>query len=367
MKLDLITHDKPIIEKEMEKLKDAQTDSGNFTNFGKFPSFTDKESKRQSTATYFQTAFILISLLKAQEFVDKDYLDVINKAFSFLDSKTNRNPIDYEGVSIGAYAYALGMKHDSSREEVAIEFLRQLENAKVDHGDSKKCYKIKINSKACDMRHTAYAAMAYLKLDDVKSAMPLIYWLLKEFNFYSLSGYTYNTAILSEPIAEAAVALGVKSTDFEVTLNDRHRLNKSFKYTNANKNDRHEVKFIPNTKYIDMTVEGTGYCSITRIDETVVTEHILSPSFTVDIDSNIESTRSNERIVKICAMYNSTGLTETSIVNVIYEVEFPTGYVYAGILNEKKQQEFIKVSFSWNYLEFIRIHIIDQWFSNFVL
>ncbi|XP_070504782.1 uncharacterized protein [Chironomus tepperi] len=338
MELQLINADIPTIEKELDKLKKQQTDDGNFENFGNFPSFSD-DTKRKDTRTYFQTAYVLISFLKAKKFVTNSYQDVIDKAFKYLDSKSIRNLVDIEGKSIAAYAYALN-KEDGAAIDTAKDFLDGIEEVMIDYGGNKRCFKIERSSSNCDMRHTAYAAMAYLTLDDIGKAMPLIYWMIKEYNFYMYQGYTYNTAILSEPIADAAVALGVDFTNFEVTLKSDNKPLKSLKFDKRN-NNYEEIPFIPNTLSLDVTVDGTGFCSVTRVDEIIITEATMIDLFTVTVTPSTSNTQ-NEKIVTVCASYNSTDQEKDSILNVVYEVEFPSGYIYGGIVDEKKQRQDIK-------------------------
>ncbi|KAL7011303.1 hypothetical protein ACKWTF_014220 [Chironomus riparius] len=336
MELKLINADIPVIEKELDKLKKAQTTAGSFENFGNFPDIREDPS-RKNTQNYFQTAFVLISFLKAQKIVTNSYMDVIDKAFIYLDDESNRYSVDSEGLSIAAYAYALGIEYDEGRENEAKKLLDTIERAKVDYGGNKKCFKIKTASTECHMRHTSYAAMAYLKLNEIDKAMPLIYWMLKEYNFYIYQGYTYNSAILSEPIADATIALGVDVTDFEVALTSEDKPYKKFKFTNKNVNDYHEVPFIPNVNKISMIVEGTGFCTVTRVNEFMVEEAEINNQFSVTI-----TPKASEGIVNVCASYSSTESNQNSILNVVYEVEFPTGYIFAGVVNEQSHRKDIK-------------------------
>lgn len=342
MELTLITHDKPAIEKEVEKLKEQQTPEGNFKNFGKFPDFN--RNNRESTGTYFETAFILISILKAQSFTTKSYMDVINKAFGYLDDDKNKLTVDNEGLSIAAYAYSLGAKYNDDRISTVKEMLKKIEKFVIVTDNHQKCYRISLNENTCNMRHTAYTAMAYLKLNDIDKAMPLVYWLLKNYNFNLYTGYTYNTAILSEPIAEAAVTLNTASTNLKVTLKNELRFKEMLKFTQATVKNYHEIIYPPNSRLVDMTVSGTGFCSITRITELMIVEKFSYPKFDVTLKTDIKAQRNNEKILRVCAKYDATDSSYLILVNVIYEVEMPSGYIYMGILDEKSKMKEIKVS-----------------------
>ncbi|XP_070504802.1 CD109 antigen-like [Chironomus tepperi] len=341
MELKLIPMDKSAIEKELDVLKDAQTENGHFGNFGSVPDFDRHD--RGNTQQYFETAYILVSFLKAKSLVDKDYSDVIDKAFSYLDNDKNKHSVDNEGLSIAAYANVLEGSYE--RKLTAMELMDTIEKSSIEYKNNKKCLKIRPNDDKCSLRHTAYTALVYLKLDQIHKAMPLIYWLLKSYNFQTYNGYTYNVAIMTEPIAEAAIYLQTDSTDFEVMLKDELNFEKSLRITKENSTEAHKILFPSYSKLFSSTASGHGYCSITKITEKIYSQSKSSAAFevTVGVMVNATNLRPKEKVVQICAEFDASNSDFFTLSNVIYEVEMPSGYIYVGMVDEEKVSKEISL------------------------
>ncbi|KAL7011351.1 hypothetical protein ACKWTF_014234 [Chironomus riparius] len=341
MKLKLIPVDKSAIEKELDALEAAQMETGQFKNFGAVPDLDRQD--RGNTPEYFETAYILVSFLKAKDQVGKVYSDVIDKAFSYLDNNQNKHSVDNEGLSIAAYANALEGSYE--RKLIALDFLDTIEKSSIDYKNNQKCFKIKPQDEKCSLRHTAYAALVYLKLNEIHKAMPLIYWLLKSYNFQIYSGYTYNVAIMTEPIAEAAIYLQTDLTDFEVLLSDELNFEKSLRIRKENSTEAHKVEFPSYSKVFKSTASGHGYCSITKITEKIYSQSKSSSAFEIvaTVLNNATNLKSKEKVVRICAEFDASNSDFFKLSNVIYEVEMPSGYIYMGILNEERMLKDIKV------------------------
>jgi len=342
MELKLIPVDKSAIENELNALKEVQMESGQFKNFGSVPDLD--RSDRGNTPEYFETAYILVTFLRVKELIDKDYSDVIDKAFKYLDNENNKHTVDNEGLSVAAYANILEGSYE--RKLIAMELLDTIEKSAIDYKNNKKCFKIKPQDEKCSLRHTAYAAMVYLKLKEIHKAMPLIYWLLKSYNFQTYNGYSYNVAIMTHPIAEAAIYLQTDMTDFEVILKDELNFEKSLRITKENSTEAHKILFPSYSKIFNSSAYGHGYCSITKITEKIYSQSKSSAVFEISatIIANSTSLKSKEKVVRVCAEFDASNSDFFTLSNVIYEVEMPSGYVYVGILNEDKMLKDIKVS-----------------------
>lgn len=321
----------------------AQDEKGKFQDFGTFPKINQNE---ENNRIYFETAFVLISLMKAHNFLQNDsFKEVIDKGFEYLDNPSNVKSVRLDGLSIAAYAYALGSKYDESRTFKASNMLDQIEQSSTDLGKYDKCYKIKRDDSECDLVHTAYTALAYLTVNQMHKAMPAVYWIIKMEKFYSYNGYAYSASITSEPVAQAAALLDVSSTNFVIKFRGiDNEPEKIFKYPNDKNESRKEFSFIPDTKNIAVILKGSGYCSVTRINQITVSNQKLIPYFNVRLDPNIESSISNERIVRVCTTYDGTNSNKFTLFRVIYAIELPSGYEYLGIKDEEKYKKLIQVS-----------------------
>ena len=109
----------------------------------------------------------------------------------------------------------------------------------------------------------------------------------------------------------------------------------------ATNNTYHELEMIlpKNTKNVTALIEGFGYCLIT-----VVTEHAHiidkpNPQFNLEITPMI---RRRKSCVEVCALYEplEDENNNSTIRNVIYDVEMPNGYFSSGSFKGKNAPNY---------------------------
>jgi len=329
MEIGAIPKQSSLVQQELDYLKSTQQDNGKFDDFGDFPS-TDARYGTQA-ADYFQTAFVLIPFLKFKELVDKNYDDVIRKGFNYLKSNKRRSQLNYEGYPVAAYAYAL-----NSDEINANQLFYDVEQLAVDHGSNKKCIKVSRDDSECQLRHTTYAALAYIQLNEITKALPFVNWLISIQNFNYFYSNTYDYALATEPIAKLAKYLKTDQTSLTVTLKNERNFEKTVNINNENSETFQDIEFPQYSQDVISTANGHGYCSITTIFERT----IILPKVTNMFKLTVSPTERNDRefFLKICAEYAGYSV----VMNVIYEVEMPSGYVFVEILDLEGQSE-IKV------------------------
>ena len=335
METGVIPKDSAIITNGLDSLKASQTENGSFDNFGNFLEFHgDSES-----AQYFQTAFILIPFLKFRGFAAKKYDDVIDKGFNFLNGARNMKLLDKEALSIGAYVYALN--NDINQLQ---EILNEVEESAVQIDENKKCYKLSENHTNCDLRHTAYAALAYITVNQVDYAKDIVKYILLQYKLRSYYGNDFNHVLSTEVISKYLIAKKDNTTtDFKVTFTSELGLESILNVTNSNQKDLHEFIFPDYTLHPKITINGTGVCSIRKIIESYTAVEHESSKFNVTVTPQ-PVVNQNERIVRVCATYQPQGNfnKSDSLFSVIYDVEMPSGYLYKEIVDFDKQTD-IKV------------------------
>lgn len=320
-----------IIEQELDYLKNKQQSNGEFEDFGDFP--TTKDKYGTPAASFFKTAFVLIPFLKFKGLVDINYDNVIQKGFDYLKSNENRWQLNYEGYPVAAFAYALN--NDKIN---ANRLLSEIEKLSVDLGSNKKCYKVSRDDSECELRHTTYAVLAYVQLDEISKALALVNWLI---TFYNLNYYYSNThdyALVTEPIAKLAKHLKTDSTQLKVTLKNERKFEKIVGINSENSEIFQEIQFPRYSQDVISIANGHGYCSITTIFERIVSLPIVTAKFKLTINPTEKNYK--ERIVKICAEYVGNSV----VMNVIYEVKMPSGYVFVEVIDIENQTGDIKVS-----------------------
>jgi len=347
MDLKLIYEDSEVIEKELNILKDAQLESGEFHNFGKIPTYSEDNANYNLSKRYFETAFILISFLKTDKLVQNSYDDVIEKALDFLGSNTDGYENGNEASSIVAYAFSLKSLDDSYYVIKTKNFLDAVEKTLIDHGGKEMCVKVKSTDVNCNLRHTAYTAMAYLNLNQAHKAVPLVYWLLKSYNFNVLNGNFFNAAIMSEPIAKAANFIKSEKTDVTVLLNDEYNFADTLKLVDGNVTDFHISTFPKYSKVLNSTVFGHGFVSITKVIERTLDFAVaIEPTFSIKINilNNKTITKSGETVVQVCASFDKVKWFLHEMNHVVYEIQMPSGYIFDEIIGLENKKKDIRVS-----------------------
>lgn len=303
-----------IIEKELDELKRKQNPNGSFDDFGQLPYSKD---------VYFQTAYIAHSFLKVKNVVKKSYSDVLANCFAFLDNQSNMLQSGKEGLSMAAYAYAL-----YGKKERTLELLKEVEKEVHQITESQKCFKLQTLD-PCDIRHSSYAAMAYIKINEKVKALHIFNWLVQHHNENKYSSNTHAYAIATEVIAEMAKLLKTLDTDFKVTLKNEANFEKTIHVTDKNMKETFEIEYPEYSRMVDLTASGKGFCSITLIMEKTITINETASKFEMDVK------QLSETLVQVCATYKpNEELNVAEILNnVIYDVEMPSGHIFSKVVD----------------------------------
>jgi len=314
------------IERHLDALKNQQTANGNFNNFG---------SKPFSRSEYFRTAYILIPFLKLKKFVTKNYDDVINKGFAYLSGIHVVSGIDKEAYSAAAFAYSLNNQDDQ-----AEDMMNEVEKYVVKIDKNRRCYKLSTSDAKCDLRHTSYAAIAYLTMNKFDEAKSLISYIHDEYKKIRSFAYNPHFGIATEALAKFLIARPVTSpTNFTVTLTNEFDFIKVVQITAANQKDSVEVLIPDYTLNLKTAIQGTGLCSIKQEAEKSFEMSKINSKFILKV--KIPTSTSNTRIVQVCATYQpqEDEVSMQTLLNVIYDVEMPSGYIYKESVNIASKPE----------------------------
>ncbi|XP_070504792.1 thioester-containing protein 1 allele S3-like [Chironomus tepperi] len=306
MEIGALPENQEIIEKELNLLKDQQT-----------------------------SIISEVSQAIFRNFVNKNYDAVINKGFSYLNGITSGSPSDMESYSIAAYAYALLGNH-----KMAKSLLKQTEKHKKEFNTKKYCLKSSFDTD-CNIMHTSYAVIAYLTMNMTREAKPFSAWIMDSYKPNKYYSYTNTYAVAAEAISKFLIANpSTAKTDFTVTLTNEMDFNKVIHVTKANQKNEVEVIYPDYTLNPQFSIQGSGFCSITKIMESTIALTQSSSKFTLLVTTRGGSS-TREKIVKVCATYQpkEDEVSLETIFNVIYDVELPSGYVYKEIVNLSSKPE----------------------------
>ncbi|CAG9810251.1 unnamed protein product [Chironomus riparius] len=334
MDLNAIPQNTEVIKAELDALKTFQEPDGSFKNFGSMPKY---RGNPESTK-YFQTAYILIPFIKFRKYFNTTYDDVINKGFASLDI-----PLKSEVSALSVAALAYGLNGNKSK---ATSLLEEIKKSMIDGGKGEKCFKIMRNETKCDVRHTSYAMLAYMAINETVVAKELVTFLLKEHNVNLYYSNTHPHAIATEAVSTAMQGGKKIKTDFTVQLQNEGDFNKTVHVTSNNIKDTIEVEFPEYSSEAKIKSLGHGYCAITTIIEKTTKLDQANSKFTLNVKTYSGSV-SSEAIVNVCATYNANiddNGGSQSIFNVIYDVEFPSGYVYEELIgiNQKTEISYVR-------------------------
>lgn len=332
MEIDALPMNKQIIERELDALKSFQDSEGKFTNFGNVP----KSPEDNETANYFQTAYVLIPFLRFNKNLTKDYTDVISKGIGYLKGSTNKLKLKRQALSIAAYTFAL------YNDKVEAKNLLKAVESDIVQKNKETCFKVERNSAECDLRHTSYAAIAYIALNDFDKAKSVIAWLLQTHNLNKYYSNTHPYAIATEAIAKYVSTLSTKKTEFTVNVKNDGGFNVNINVNKTNLINAIELDLPDYSLVLNTSISGSGYCSITTILEKIINVDVEDPLFSLKLTKK-KTAINDEKIIEVCAIYNpDDGQNTHTLLNVIYDVKLPSGYIYASIVDNEKKPE-IKV------------------------
>jgi len=344
MTADAVPMDKKVLFEHMDVLQGLQEADGTFTS-SKFNYFyglpgTNQGDSYKDSEKYFAAAYCLIPAVRHRKFMDGKYDDFIKKGFSYLDNDNNRLQVMRYGLSIAAYVYAL-----DNQPEKAKNLLKEVEKSYIHHADNKRCYKIFEGDTQCDVRHTTFVALTYLALNDIVKVEPIIYYLLSKKQAYDYTQNTQFLAVVTEPIADMGVILNVDDTNLKIAVKDEHSFNHEFQITSSNSDVPQTIEMPQKSEQVSSTISGKGYCTVSGIFERIVVVPQINNVFSVSIKKRSESGSAVTKYVEVCATYHQQTGMKPVLVNVVYEVEMPSGYIFLEVKDSDKHPE-IKVRFS---------------------
>jgi hypothetical protein len=291
------------------------------------------ESNEQ-TKKYFKMAYLVIPFLRHIS-IFSNHTMFIDEVFSFLDSDANRYGVNSEGYSIAAYAYALNNNTVAARELLK----NNIKNLNIMNTiDNTKCLKLKNTNTECDLIHTCYTALAYIALDDLNEAMPIVKWIQDQYSHYKTLGTAYRYAMITGVIYAYSTKTKISDgTNIQVKINDNYGREKNAKLIGG-KNEEVYFEFHAHSKSVNYLASGVGYCSIIITFESLLQSPMKGSKFVVTITPDNEI-QNDERTAEICAKYTDTSINENNLNtmnNVIYEIQVPSGYKFTKIQNYHK-------------------------------
>lgn len=286
---------------------------------------------------YFQTAYTLIPLLKLRRLkVTEKFNDVIEKGFKFLEIPGIPD-FRRDALSMAAIAYVL-----NDNTEQANKLLERVEMFRMNDKkyEKKACMKLLASDNNCHRRHTAYTAIAYLMMNKTTKAGPLVNNLLEKNygDYYHDPSFEYAVSI--EAIARMALKSKGRVTDFKVQVTNENNFMKELHITKKSSWEPHFVTLPDFSLNAKVNVSGSGFASVLIRKEVTVFVNQTSKLFDITVIRNETGGRKNEEIIQICATYNPKEPAHTlnTLTNVIYDIEFPSGYAYKEIVNMRTDQ-----------------------------
>lgn len=334
MKIGAITQNKNQIYNDFGNVVTYQNSDGSFRNFGPYPTMNSGDS---ATQIYFQTAYVLISLIKHRDYSVGDYTSYRTRAFTYLDSPSKKLNIQPEAMSVAAYAYALN--NETSKAE---ELMKEVEKHVIKDGPKEKCFKYSTQSSSCDIRHTAYSILAYVAMNQTTKARPLVLGLLKKFSLATSFQSTHGYAIAAEAIATLLSETKVAETDFTVTLKNDYDFERIMTFNALNSSYTGEVIFPDYSKRAYISSTGNGYCTVLTVIESMIRLPTIKSYFNIKIKPTVSLNKIRE--IEFCANHIANAEHGTNINDVRFEIDMPSGYIFKEMLDRQSKGHFIEVS-----------------------
>lgn len=247
-------------------LKKKQEPDGSFKEYGPI---TISYIQRSNNSLYISlTAYTAIAFLESG--YKDDFIGVITSALKYIEDKGKDISDNYE-LAIASYALSLSLKHRNQTEE----FLKLLEDHAVTKaittGSSpkvlkfwEKSYERAENSSSPEVmvEIAAFATLAYLKLNLVSKALPIVNWLVSERNFAGGFKSSHDTVIGVQALAEAAILLYMKNVEININLKFEKAADVKWSIDNDNRYNLPGKDIPGNVGKVSFTAVGTGIASI---------------------------------------------------------------------------------------------------------
>lgn len=322
-----------LIDDELYKLEIHQTQNGKFSVLR---SILDSQSE------HFKTAYILLPFIKLKNHTTKSYDDVIRQGFNYLRELNNSTLSNKEPFSIAAYAYALNGNIGE-----AENFLKTVERDDIQIDEQRRCFKLSRSHSNCDLRHTSYAALAYLTLNKFYEAQSLISYIYNEYKkIRDFSSYSFKYGVSTEALAKFMIARPKTSlTNLKITLTSDPNFIKVIHITKENQKESIDISFPEYNLNPRITIEGSGSCTVKKIAAGPVKLNSNWNKFKVNVKT-FSSTSRNKETVQVCATYQLPDLQNIFEIQdgIVYDIEMPNGYVYESF-NDLTERTETKVNF----------------------
>lgn len=303
----------------------------NVVGYSKFSGGSNTQSQ-----TVHYTCFALIAFLVNRNMVDNfsTYENQISKSFSYVEGRLS---VDNYAASICAYALALDDRPASGR------LLTQLDLKGRTDGVT-KYWDLDDNVSAPHSTRVViagYIARAYMHLNRMDKAKPIIKWLMKQRNANGGFSDTYSTVVGMEALAEMALRTRTVDPNMKIKITNERGQSETRQITPSNAVSAQLIEMPKRTLNAMIEAEGTGYALVTTYYEFTKTVENISNVFDLHVSPYKEG---NELRIVSCATKKLPSKTD----QIIMEFSLSSGYVYMAEKSDpmaKDSRKIIHVNF----------------------
>ena len=177
----------------------------------------------------------------------------------------SKNSINLERNAFSSGAYAFALNNDTAE---ANQLLDLVEALAIHLNENQKCFKLTRKHDSCDYIHTSYAAMAYLTMNEIKKARPLVVWLTESYNLNKFRLNTQLFAISTEVIAKLLSSIPERDVKLSVNIRNEESFDKTELITKKNAHLPFEIELPDYSLESRTSISGEGFCSITTMKMT---------------------------------------------------------------------------------------------------
>lgn len=299
MKMGIVPENVDIIEKALNFCAQNQNDDGSFQETSQSLVFTFPEELQESQSACL-TLFVIISFLKNQEFVQNSYTHVIKKAFDYIYHYLLQLNSEYDIYPFAVFAYAEALANRSDH-QICVNIIKSLYMNFVTDGET-KYFKFGKDDTVASLDKkvfiSAYVAMAYIQIDQIKDAKPIIRWLLQQVTSQGISSSSYSTAVAMEALAMMSEKIGVGNTSIQFKIfNDDKSEIKEYTLNNKNQLTPHIIPMPHGINGLFIEARGIGYGDLEIFFEYDEFLPYYNKIFNIDVRSTIKT----DDLVKIDA------------------------------------------------------------------
>uniref|UniRef100_A0A182NP77 TEP1-F n=1 Tax=Anopheles dirus TaxID=7168 RepID=A0A182NP77_9DIPT len=300
-----------VVHKAFDWLESKQHSSGRFDEVGEITYQDLQDGSRNGVAL---TSYVMIALLENSHILKNDNLKhMIDRGVNYVAERLATISDAYD-LSLATYAMFL---HNHSIQANALDKLVKMSEFNKTSGR----YWPRNSS---SIETTAYGLLCYMRNKQNADAIAVMNWLVNQREASGSFSHAQATFIGLQALSKISITLSNVGKQYGIKVTQNGKF-KQFRVTSTDSNTRQLNVLNGTSKIVDVEITGRGFGMYEIVYEYTVDIRNFSKNFKLELESNF--TNSNYTLnLKVCTIFEPTISMNRSNMAIV-EVNFPSGFV----------------------------------------